>query len=137
MNKAVLSIGSNVDPEKNIPEARRRLKEIVHVLSESRFVMTKALLPKAASEPLNGEAEDFINGAVLVETEMERDELELTLKNLEREMGRVRTKDKYAPRTIDIDVVAWNEKIIDSDVRNRDFLKQAVLEVWPEVFLQS
>jgi 2-amino-4-hydroxy-6-hydroxymethyldihydropteridine diphosphokinase len=133
MNRGVLSIGSNIDPEFHIAEARRSLKEMVRIVSESRFVKTKAVMPEAKAEFSSGKTGYFINGAVLIETEMEKGRLESLLKKLEKESGRVRTGDKFAPRTLDIDVVIWNGKIIDQDVHQREYLRRLVKEICPEV----
>ncbi len=133
MNRAVLSIGSNIDPEFHITEARRSLGEMVRIVSESRFVKTKAVMPETKAEFSSRKAGNFINGAVLIETQMEKGRLEFLLKKLEKEMGRVRTDDQFAPRTMDIDVVVWNGKIVDQDVLKREYLRRLVQEICPEV----
>lgn len=123
-NKAIISLGSNIDPGKNIPEAKLRIAEITQVLSESRFVQTKPL--GIVSQP------DFINGALLVETDWTMEELALQLKKIEKDMGRIRTQDKFGPRTIDLDVVVWNGVVVDEDVRRRAYLAESISKIWPE-----
>ena len=64
---------------------------------------------------------------------MSRKELNQWLKGVENELGRVRTANKYGPRTIDLDIVIWDGKIVNQDLIERDFLKTAVSEVLPEI----
>ena len=129
MNQAVVTIGSNVDPDHNIPAALNRLAEGQHVLSQSRFVSTM---------PLGGpDQENFVNGAVLIETDMTRPQLRAWLRDVESELGRVRTGDKNAPRTIDLDIVVFNGRVIDADVYERDFLYAEVAELWPGALMAN
>lgn len=125
MNRAVISVGSNIRPDENIPLARRRIAKGVKLLAESRFVETEPI--GFADQP------NFVNGAFLIETEMDLDELRKWLRRVEDELGRVRTANKYGPRTIDLDVVVWNGRIVDDDVYRRDFLRSTVLELLPDL----
>ena len=50
-------------------------------------------------------------------------------------LGRQPGKHHYGPRTIDLDLVVWNGEIIDEDLYTRDYLREAVLAVWPELKL--
>jgi 2-amino-4-hydroxy-6-hydroxymethyldihydropteridine diphosphokinase len=125
MNRAAIALGSNIRPEDHIPEAISCLQKRVRILSQSKFVTTQPL--GFSDQP------DFVNGVLLVETKMERPEIEEWLHAIEDEIGRIRGKNKYGPRTIDLDVVAWNGEIVHWDVRERDFLKKAVLQVLPQL----
>ena len=51
---------------------------------------------------------DFLNGAFLFKTELTLQVVRQWLRSLEEELGRVRTDDKFAPRTMDLDVLLWN-----------------------------
>ena len=123
-NRAVVSLGSNIRPESNIPEARKRIAERFRVLAESRFVRTEPIGPPG--QPV------YVNGAVLLETRLDRRDLERELKDIEMRLGRVRTADKFAPRTIDLDIAVWNGRVVEPYVHEREFLKKAIDEVWPK-----
>ena len=43
-------------------------------------------------------------------------ELKILLKQIENKLERVRTKNKNGPRTIDLDIVLFNNQILDKDV---------------------
>jgi 2-amino-4-hydroxy-6-hydroxymethyldihydropteridine diphosphokinase len=125
MNKAVVALGSNIRPEEHVPRAILRLQSQLQILSKSEFITTKPI-------GFSNQA-DFVNGVLLVKTKMERPELEAWLHGIEDEMGRIREKNKYGPRTIDLDIVVWNGEVVHPDVWERDFLKKAVLQVLPEL----
>jgi 2-amino-4-hydroxy-6-hydroxymethyldihydropteridine diphosphokinase len=60
---------------------------------------------------------------------LDRPAFEAYLKDLEARLGRVRTENKFGPRTIDIDVVVWNGEIVNEDYYTRDFVRNAVDEL--------
>ena len=123
MNTAVISVGSNIDPHNNIELAKAKITSNLKLLKSSEFIFTK---------PIGYlEQDDFLNGAFLVETDMNRQQLEEYLKNVENQLGRVRTSMKYGPRVIDLDIVVWNGDIIDESVYEREFLKISVQELLP------
>lgn len=125
MNTVVIGIGSNIDPEKNIRRARQFLKEKFQVLRESRFVET---------EPIGTHNQPkFMNGAVLIHTDLSPEKLKTNLCEIEDALGRKRSDGPYAPRTIDLDIVVWNDSIVDHDVNERSFLKTSVLEILPNI----
>jgi len=62
---------------------------------------------------------------------MGREELKAWLRELEGDLGRTRSTDRYNSRTIDLDIVVWGGEIMDEDVYEREFLRTAILEVCP------
>lgn len=125
MNRAIIALGSNIEPKKNIQKAKQFLGQKFKILSESGFVTTKAVGFKNQA--------DFLNGALLIETDLEPEDLKSQLQDIEVALGRIRTGEKFAPRTIDLDIVVWNNQIMDVDFYTRDYLKQSVLEVLPQL----
>jgi dihydroneopterin aldolase/2-amino-4-hydroxy-6-hydroxymethyldihydropteridine diphosphokinase len=108
LHRVLVSLGSNIDPESNLPEAVARLAERCRLIAVS---------PAYRSQPV-GRAEQsaFINGAVLVETRREAREFKSdVLRTIEDELGRVRTEDKNAPRTIDLDISLYENAVVDMD----------------------
>ena len=125
MNRAIIALGANINPAANISRAKKIIAQNHHVLAESHIVETKPI--GYDSQP------NFLNGTILIETNFERTALARWLKQVEKQMGRTRTKNKNGPRTIDLDIVVWNDVIVDNDVYKRDFLWNAVREVAPEI----
>jgi len=127
-NDVVLGIGSNIEPLANIEKALKKIKEKVSGLKVSRFVETEPLGFKDQAH--------FLNGAVRFKTESDRDPLKKWLLSLEDELGRMRTKNRNAPRTIDLDILVWNGKVVDEDVYERDFLQKAIKELAPTLAIE-
>lgn len=125
INQVIVELGSNIEPEKYIPEAKQLLAEKFKIISESEFVKTK---------PIGGTRQpDFINGAVLLETKLSAQELKAILKSIEEQLGRKKGSPSFAPRTIDLDIVVWNAKVVDQDFYQRAYLKESVLELCPNL----
>jgi len=136
MPEAYVLVGSNIDPEHNIPTALRMLAERVRVCAISTFYRT---------EPLGSPgAPPFLNGAVRIETDMEPRELKFgVLREIESALGRTRGPDRYAPRTIDLDIALHGSLIIsepdleipDPDIAARSFVAIPLAELAPELVL--
>jgi 2-amino-4-hydroxy-6-hydroxymethyldihydropteridine diphosphokinase len=125
INLFVLGVGTNMEPYYNIDRSQEELNRIGKVLKCSTFIET---------EPLGFlNQENFVNGAYLFETNLTQEELNNALKSIEKVLGRVKTANKNGPRTIDLDIVVADGKVIDKDFYNRDFLKNSVLEVFADV----
>ncbi len=132
MNRAYVLIGSNVHKKTNYPKALRRLRAVGDVLAVSSVYETAPVG--------NPEGESFYNGVVLLETELEARVLKRALRIVETQLGRVRTANPYAPRTIDLDLILFNHDIIDeADVHvpdplilQRPVLALALAEISPQ-----
>ncbi|MBD3288050.1 2-amino-4-hydroxy-6-hydroxymethyldihydropteridine diphosphokinase [candidate division KSB1 bacterium] len=125
MNKAIIALGANIKPAENISQAKVIIARNHKKLAESSIVETQ---PIGYTQQPN-----FLNGTMLIETKLSRSELAKWLKQVEKQLGRVRTKNKNGPRTIDLDIVVWNNEIVDNDVYERDFLWNSVREVAPDI----
>jgi len=125
MNQVIIGLGSNIQADANIAQAKEKIAARHHILAESQFVLTKPI--GLAGQP------DFSNGVLLIETDMERVELKRWLKQLEADMGRQKGLNKFGPRSIDLDILVWNGQVIHQDVLERDFLQKAILEVLPQI----
>lgn len=122
MNKAVIGMGSNINPYINFAEAIRHLHKHFTICSLSPVGRTKPI--GMINQP------DFVNGALLIKTTEDFDVVRTILKNIEDNMGRDRTQPKFGPRNIDLDIVTWNNNVVDDDYYSRDFLKKAVDSVF-------
>ena len=90
MARAFISVGSNIDPGRNVLEAVRRLA--CHArLSGISTVFRSA----AVGRP---EQSDYYNCVIAVDTELSPIEFKRLLNGIERDLGRLRTSDKYADR---------------------------------------
>lgn len=93
---AFISLGSNIEPEVYLPRAVDRLGSIGSVVRLSAAYRNPAVGP--APQP------EYVNAAALVETSLSPVEIRARLRQIEADLGRIRREDKYAPRTIDLDL---------------------------------
>lgn len=103
-NRAVISLGSNVNKEENLPASIRLLAELCHIIDVSPVYET---LPVGLPHQPN-----FFNAAVIVETEMQPGQLKKqVLSHIEERLNRNRTGNRNAPRTIDLDLALFNDEV--------------------------
>ena len=126
-HEVVIGLGSNIDPEANLEQAVQELKSRFKVSKRSQWTRTKPI--GIQDQP------DFYNGALLMETELEQQSLKKELKRIEDILGRDRSLPKFGPRTIDLDILIWNKKVVDKDYYERDFLRKGVEEIIPDLEL--
>lgn len=126
-----------------MPRALERLREVGKLLGVSAAYRNPAVGPEPqldAHEPTVGlePQPDYLNAAALLEVAVSRADLRLRLRAIEIELGRVRTEDKYAPRTIDLDLVWLSDgdhpaqPPTDSDILERAHLAIPLAELAPE-----
>ncbi|MCR4368756.1 MAG: 2-amino-4-hydroxy-6-hydroxymethyldihydropteridine diphosphokinase [archaeon] len=123
MDIAIIALGSNIRPKINMEKARKILSREFEIVAETKYVFTKPLVFRDQA--------DFFNGAMLVKTELDFFGLEARLKEIEKELKRVKTKVKAGPRTIDLDIVVWNSEVMKKEAFEWEFLKKEVKELLP------
>ena len=94
--KYFLSLGSNINAEKNLEFALEELKKILSNIQSSSIHQTKA-------EGFEGD--DFLNSVVCGNSDLDFKELNKKLKLIEDNAGRNRNVPKFSARTLDIDIV--------------------------------
>jgi 2-amino-4-hydroxy-6-hydroxymethyldihydropteridine diphosphokinase len=121
IHECIIGIGSNIDPEQNIAATLFFLRQEQNLISVSSLIKTSPIgIP---------EQPDFLNGAAKICTDMDITAFQGYLKSIENYLKRDRSMPKYGPRTIDLDIIIWDGKIVDPDYYNRDFLKEVVDEI--------
>ncbi len=105
-----VSLGSNINPHFNLCQAIRLLGGKVEILSTS--TVYEAAPVNARDTPI------FLNAAVSIDTDLNPVDLKVeVLRPIEAQLGRIRTRDRNAPRTIDLDLTLYRDLIVD-DVKN-------------------
>ena len=122
--KYFLSIGSNINAEKNIKLALSELGEIfINFYISSTY--------ETESEGFEGD--NFLNLVTSGETNLEFDELNKILKKIEDKSGRDRSAPKFSARTLDIDIVLQiddDEVIFESDeIEKYKFVSDPLKEI--------
>lgn len=133
---AYIAVGSNIDPETNILLAMDRLQDFVKVSATSRFYKTEPM--ERPGQPL------FVNGVWKIRSPYEARDLKFRiLRAIETDLGRLRTEDRHAPRTIDLDLVLFGDQVIDEpglgipdrDIYRRSFVAVPLMELDPNLVL--
>ena len=120
-----LGIGSNLgDRRKNIRLAIKKIDALkgTAVIKTSRLIETEP----QGGPPNQGK---YLNAAVRIRTDLSPRSLLSQLKNIEKELGRTKTV-RNGPRTIDLDILFFGEKVI-----NRRDLKVPHLKVFEREFV--
>ncbi|XP_078695080.1 folic acid synthesis protein FOL1-like [Branchiostoma floridae x Branchiostoma belcheri] len=108
-----LSLGSNIQPRKNLRDAIACLKKKVLVLKMSSPFLTAPQLQ--TNQP------DIVNMAVQILTEMTPTQLKTFTLGIENELLRVRDPNNtHGPRTVDIDISLWGSQVLEYDVVSID-----------------
>lgn len=109
MAHAAIGIGSNLgDRTAHIEAARAGLAS----LRRSRLAAFSDVIE---TEPVGPPGQGpYLNAAAVLETGLEPAELLEELRRIERERGRER-RQKWGPRTLDLDLLLYNERVIHTD----------------------
>jgi 2-amino-4-hydroxy-6-hydroxymethyldihydropteridine diphosphokinase len=122
--RVYLGLGSNISPEVNLPCAVAMLQQFVHFESLSTIWETP---------PVGTNGPDFLNAVALIQTKLPAKELKnLVLRQIETQLGRVRSADPNAPRTIDLDILIYNGQVLDDEIWHQAHLAVPLAELIPE-----
>lgn len=124
LHRAYLSLGSNIDAENNLPKAIELLREVGEVVSVSSVW---------ESESVGFDGPNFLNACVLFLTQLQPVELkEKIIRPIEAKLGRIRSEEKNAPRPIDIDILLFDDKPLNTDFWNYAFVTVPLAELLPD-----
>lgn len=131
MPVAYLGLGSNLHAERNLQLAARELRErfLVHEIS-----------PVYCSRALGFEGADFLNAVACIETDLAPRELVSAFERIHDLAGRRRRTGKYISRTLDIDLLLYDQLVINEprvklprgDVLQYSFVLKPLADVAPD-----
>ena len=132
-SRVFIELGSNIDAERHLQRAVVALTRLGRVVDISQVYRTQPYGPPG--QP------DFLNAAVELRTELSPRGLRGALRELEVELGRERSDDRYAPRTIDLDLCLYDNLIIEEEglklphpeLVERAYLARSVADLDPEL----
>ena len=132
MNKVYLGLGSNIENRhEHLLTAHEQITAKAKILIASSIIETK---PWGVTNQSN-----YLNQVLLIETQVTAFDLLHSLQAIEASMGRVR-KVKWEARIIDIDILFFNDEIVDTDaltiphrfVHERKFVLASMNEIAPD-----
>lgn len=131
-----IGLGSNLaDPVTQVKSAIKALQS----LEKSELKVVSSLYKSLPMGP--AEQPDYINAVACMETILEPLELLDALLAIEQSQGRKRSVERWGPRTLDLDILLYGEKIITSERLNvphpglheRSFVLYPLHEIAPDL----
>jgi len=124
-HQVCLLLGSNIQPERNLTMAFDLLQNRLTILRISSVWETP---------PVGSDGPNFLNAALLAQTHLNQITLKLQiLTPLEAKMGRLRSADKNAARPIDLDIVLYDQLILDPTLWHFAHRAVPVSEILPDI----
>lgn len=124
LHLAYLNLGSNIQPETHLVRAVELLHDYGKILRVSSAWESKSV---------GAEGPNYLNACVLFQTEWMQVELkENVIRPIEARLGRRRSENKYAPRTIDIDIVLFDDQPYNDRFWRYAFVIVPLAEIYPE-----
>src|SRR5215208_2036552 len=121
---AYLSLGSNIEPERNLAKAVENLQ--LHGTIEK---LSSVWESKSVGAP----GPNYLNACVSFVTSMDEKRLKTrVISPIEIQLGRRRSKNKFAPRTIDIDIVLFDDRSHDDKYWEQAFVVIPLAEIYPD-----
>jgi 2-amino-4-hydroxy-6-hydroxymethyldihydropteridine diphosphokinase len=128
----------------NLGDREATLLRAVELLDADMGVEVVAVSTLRDTEPVGyTDQPRFLNGAAAVETELEPSELLDRLLAVERALGRDRTGPRFGPRTVDLDLLVYGDRVVDEPgltvphprLAERRFALEPLAELEPDLAL--
>lgn len=138
MSICYIALGSNLnDPLAQANQAIAALKQLPNtvVTDISPFYRSKPLGPQ--------DQNDYLNAVIKLTTSLKPIALLDELQAIEKSQGRVRKDNRWGARTLDLDILLYDDLIIDNDrltiphyhMKNREFVLYPLFDISPELIL--
>jgi 2-amino-4-hydroxy-6-hydroxymethyldihydropteridine diphosphokinase len=133
MARVYLSLGSNIEPRRHLAAALDELRARFGAIDVSPVYRTAAV---------GFDGEDFLNLAVGLDTELEPVALNDWLHGLEARHGRRRDGPRFSSRTLDVDIVLYDDRVVRgpgnleiprADLVEHAFVLQPMADIAPDV----
>ena len=134
-HRAFIGVGSNIEPERHLPLA---LGALLRGLDRPVCRLSTHYRTSALNRP---EQPDFVNGVWMVVTDRNEEVLRRLLDEVEQRQERERTGDRYAARTLDLDLLLYDDvraperQLPHPDIRQRPWIYGPLLELVPGIVL--
>ena len=132
MPRVYLSLGSNIDAEQNLRAGMRDLRAKYGTLQVSTVY---------ESEAVGFEGDNFLNFVVGLDTDEDVHTVQATMSAIEQAHGRVRGCEKFSSRTLDIDILLFDDLVINEnglhlprdEIEKYAFVLQPLAELAPDM----
>lgn len=118
MNEVLISIGSNINKEKNLTVCQQLLNASFDCIQYSDISIT---VPYG-----NNYQDNFINQLAMILTNDEKNVVSNILKSIEKKIGRVPEDKNLGIVKIDVDIIIWNNNVIKPEDITRSYVKDLI-----------
>ncbi len=134
--RAYIGLGSNLDdPVRQVTTALQELDAVADTRCVARSGLYKSMPMGPADQP------DYINAAAAVDTRLSPEQLLEALQAIEHSHGRVRDHEKWGPRTLDLDILLYENKELATEyliiphpgLHERNFVLYPLAELAPDI----
>lgn len=123
MARIYISLGSNINKHENLSKGLSALRYYFGALEHSSVFESEAV-------GFNGS--NFYNSVAGVDTDMTLHQVCALLKQIERDHGRTPADKKFSPRTLDLDLLFYDDVICDTPAQlPRDEITKNAFVLWP------
>lgn len=138
MNIAYLGLGSNLS------DPARQIKAAIVQIDDSVAIKVSAISSLYFSRPMGPQDQpDYMNAVIEIETTLKPIALLEQLQTIENKAGRVRKENRWGARILDIDILLYNNDIIETarltvphyGMKEREFVLIPLAEINHELTL--
>jgi 2-amino-4-hydroxy-6-hydroxymethyldihydropteridine diphosphokinase len=131
LHKVIIALGTNLgDKELNLKNAIHLIKSKVGDVSKVSSIFKNSAVGFESEN-------EFFNACLICETELNPEQVLTELQEIEKILGRIKTKESYEDRVIDLDIIFYEDLIIKSkklqiphpNYHERDFVLVPMLEL--------
>mgnify|MGYP005751058203 FL=1 len=133
---AYVGLGSNLDdPRRQVEQALRELAALPDTVLAARSSLYRSAPMGPADQPA------YINAVARLDTRLAPEALLDALQAVEAAHGRLRTGERWGPRTLDLDILLYGDARLDSPrlkvphpgMAERNFVLEPLAELAPEL----
>jgi 2-amino-4-hydroxy-6-hydroxymethyldihydropteridine diphosphokinase len=123
VSQIYISVGSNIDKQRYISNALNALETTFNEVSISSIY---------ESEAVGFKGTNFYNLVVGAQTSLSLEQVVEALKRIEQDNDRVRSAAKFSPRTLDLDLLTYDDIIAEQPAQiPRDEITKNAFVLWP------
>ncbi|MFC4700416.1 2-amino-4-hydroxy-6-hydroxymethyldihydropteridine diphosphokinase [Glaciecola siphonariae] len=126
----LVSLGSNINKEENTALGLNQMFRCFGELSLSKVY---------ESQSVGFSGDNFYNLVAMAHTTLGVDEVCLALKDIEQNCGRQRQAEKFSPRTLDLDLLTFDDKVCETpiilprpEIEYNAFVLQPMADIVPD-----
>ena len=124
LHETYLNLGSNIQPGINLVRA-------IQILS--KYGEVREISNAWESRSVGAPAPNYLNACILFLSPLGNVDLkERIIRSIEAKLGRERSEDKYMPRTMDIDIILFDDQLQKDSFWNDAFVVIPLAEIYPD-----